>query len=390
LSLFDTGLAAVRSLGRRGLPVVGFDHVAAHVGFASRYGRFELGPDPVTEGPALLERLVALGQSLDRRGVLFPASDAYVLFLSRYREALAPYFHMALADPAVIEGLVDKRRQYDMARAAGLEIPDTAAPTGPHDLARVQEAIRFPALIKPCYSHLGMNALARRKALRVDRPEELPRHFAALFASGQSFLVQSIVPGPNTHHFKVCAYLSRTGEALVHFTMRKIRQYPADFGVGSLVESIRDPELVDLGMRFFRHIRYRGIGSIEFKRDERDGRLKLIELNPRLWQQNALASACGVDFAWVQYADLTGGAGPWPESFRTGVRWLDLERDARTCFALYRAGELDLASWLRSYLGTRVFAKFAWDDPGPWLRSLSQGFRTPAPEAAPRPVACVP
>ena len=48
------------------------------------------------------------------------------------------------------------------------------------------------------------------------------------------------------------------------------------------MRSVHDPELVELGLRSFRAIGYRGVGSIEFKRDDRDGRLKMIELDLRL------------------------------------------------------------------------------------------------------------
>jgi hypothetical protein len=51
--------------------------------------------------------------------------------------------------------------------------------------------------------------------------------------------------------------------------MRKLRQYPVDFGVGTLMESVAEPELAALGLRFFNAMGWRGPGSIEFKRDGR-------------------------------------------------------------------------------------------------------------------------
>jgi predicted ATP-grasp superfamily ATP-dependent carboligase len=47
------------------------------------------------------------------------------------------------------------------------------------------------------------------------------------------------------------------------------------------VQSVEYPELLALGKAFFKKIGYRGVGSAEFKLDDRDGTLKLIELNPR-------------------------------------------------------------------------------------------------------------
>jgi len=133
------------------------------------------------------------------------------------------------------------------------------------------------------------------------------------------------------------------------------------------------PELAELGWRFLKGIDYRGITSIEFKRDDRDGRLKLIELNPRLWQQNAQATACGVNFPLIQFRDLTGSA-PSPQlRFKEGVRWLDLQADFQAFWAYRRAGELSTLAWLRSIAGARSFATFALDDPGPFLKAHEYG-----------------
>ena len=48
------------------------------------------------------------------------------------------------------------------------------------------------------------------------------------------------------------------------------------------------------------------MSQVEFKRDPRDGRFKLMEMNPRLWLWHGLAAALGVDFARIAYFDLLG------------------------------------------------------------------------------------
>src|SRR5512134_3854771 len=81
LSLFDTGLGVVRSLGRAGVPVIGLDSNPVMPGFASRYCQARLSPDPVSHPEALLDFLIKEGEQLDEPGILMPASDAYVLFM---------------------------------------------------------------------------------------------------------------------------------------------------------------------------------------------------------------------------------------------------------------------------------------------------------------------
>ena len=58
--------------------------------------------------------------------------------------------------------------------------------------------------------------------------------------------------------------------------------------------------------RLLRAIGFHGVSQVEFKRDPRDGRFKLMEINPRLWQWHGLAAALGVDFPRIVYLDLMG------------------------------------------------------------------------------------
>lgn len=376
LSLFDTGLGAVRSLGRVGIPVIGLDCDADMPGFKSRYCTPKLCPHPVHEPQRLVEFLAEEGKQLDQPGVLFPASDAFVLFLSRYRDDLGAYYRFILPAAEVVEAVVNKRRQYELAEQVGTPYATTCYPETIEDMQRIANQVDYPAFIKPNYGHLWREWFGgTHKGFKVHTPEELIARFEEILPTGLQVMVQSIILGPNTNHFKVSAYIGQSGEPLAVFTLRKIRQYPTEFGVGTVVESLRYPELVELGLKFFQAIGYRGIGSIEFKLDDRDGRLKMIELNPRLWQQNIQATDCGMNFPLIQYLDLTGQSPPPQTAFKEGVRWFDAMADFQSFWSYFRRGELSPWAWVRSWIGARSFATFAWDDLGPFLKANRYGLK---------------
>lgn len=376
LGLFDTGLGAARSLGRSGLKVLGLDPDRRMPGFASRFCESAVCPEPVTNPDGVVEQLLRLRGTLESPVVLFPSSDAFVLLVSRRRNSLREGFLMALPDAGIVEATLDKRRQYEMAAATGTPFPATYWPQTVEDGSRIGREVAFPALIKPCRGHLWRERFGgNHKGFRVDNAGQLEERLGEVLPTGLDVVVQAVIPGPNTNHFKVCAYIDERGEALAIFTLRKIRQYPTDFGVGTLVESIHYPELVELGLKFLRGIGYRGIGSAEFKRDERDGALKLIELNPRLWQQNILATDCGINFPLIQYLDLTGQH-PKPQTeFKEGVRWFDAMADFQAFWSYFRRGELSIGAWVRSWIGARSFATFALDDLRPFLRANEYGLK---------------
>ena len=79
LGLFDTGLAAVRALGRARVPVYGFDASPSEFGFHSRYGSHALCPDPVSEPHELVRFLLDRARQCAEPPILYPTSDAFVV-----------------------------------------------------------------------------------------------------------------------------------------------------------------------------------------------------------------------------------------------------------------------------------------------------------------------
>jgi predicted ATP-grasp superfamily ATP-dependent carboligase len=86
-------------------------------------------------------------------------------------------------------------------------------------------------------------------------------------------------------------------------------------------EAVWVPEVVEASLQLLRSFGYHGLSQVEFKRDARDGRYKLMEINPRLWQWHGLASACGVDLPRIAYADLIGKTPPDAHMNGNGKRW---------------------------------------------------------------------
>lgn len=365
LGLFDTGLSAVRSLGRHGIPVIGMDFNPGHAGFGSRFGTPKRCPHPDHQPEELLAFLLDEGRRLEQPGILLPASDAFVLFASRYRDPLSRYFRFNLPAPTIIEACVDKRLQYELAERAGCRVPRTFHVASWQEVERIRDRVRYPAFIKPCVSHLWAERFPV-KGFHVRTHEEMMARFGEILPSGLKVLVQELIPGPESNICEVYAYFDRQSQPRASFTLRKIRQNPPEFGVGSMVESLEHPALLEAGLTFLRNIGYQGIASIEFKEDERDGSIQLIELNPRIGQQTILATDCGVNLPLTYYHDLLGLPLEAPKTFQTGRRWMDAQRDFKSFLAYQKRGELDLKAWLRSCASVRSFSKFAWDDPGPF------------------------
>lgn len=368
------GLGAVRSLGKLGIPVVGIDWESNAPGFRSRLCESIRCAHPVRDPVAVLELLLQEGKRLERSTVMLPTTDHFVLFMSRHREALAERFLFALPDPQIVESILNKRLQYELAERIGIPFPQTFYPRNLDELAAIRNLVEYPALLKPYYSH-EWQAIFDNKGFQVDSPSELEERFSAILPHRQPAMVQSLVLGPSSNYYKAYAYIDAENRPLAIFTARRLRQFPIDFGTTSSEKSEWHDDVARLGVELFRRVNYRGPGEVEMKRDDRDGQFKLIELNPRLWGQNSLATYCGVNFPLITYLDLTG-QGPRPRArFREGITWLDAVNDFQAFWIHFRRGELSPGQWARELLQVRAFAYFDWRDPLPFLAAIDYGLK---------------
>jgi predicted ATP-grasp superfamily ATP-dependent carboligase len=366
LDMGPTGLGIARALGREGIPVVGMDNDSYATGLKSRYCKPVVTFDPSKEPKEALKILLNEGKKLPQAGILYPASDAFVLLVSRFRKELSEYFRLALPSEEIIEATINKRKLYELAERVGIPHPETQYPDSMQDVEAIKDQFEYPVFIKPHYSHIWSQKY-KNKGFKVTNSEELVEKFRAIFEAKLDAMVQSIVIGPASNLFQVHAYFSEKHEPLVTYVARKLRQYPNEFGVGTYRETIHNEELLHLGIKLLREIRYRGPGYVEFKKDERDGQYKMIELNTRYGTGVILLACAGVNIPLVQYMDLTGEPPLKPIDYKDGVKSLDATIDVFAFCELNRKGELPLLTWLKSILNVDCHAHFAWDDMRPFL-----------------------
>jgi len=87
---------------------------------------------------------------------------------------------------------------------------------------------------------------------------------------------------------------------------RRIREWPHCYGNGCMIESIVEPELEEITTKLVKKIGYHGIVDAEFKKDLKDNKFKIIEINPRCWMQNGFPTSCGINFPYMAYMDAIG------------------------------------------------------------------------------------
>jgi predicted ATP-grasp superfamily ATP-dependent carboligase len=118
-------------------------------------------------------------------------------------------------------------------------------------------------------------------------------------------------------------------------------------------------------MRLLEVTGHHGAATVEFRKDPRDGRFVLMEINVRTVSGQELVTRSGLDVPLIAYRDAMGLPVSVPPPRR--VRWFRFGLDFRAFRDLRQARALTTLQWLATVLPSRSFAYFAWDDPMPFL-----------------------
>lgn len=365
------GLAIVRSLGRHGVPTCVVDDERSIARF-SRYTTHYERVSELRQDRATVETLLEVGR---RRGldgwVVYPTREELVAALSRSRDELSAIFRIPTPEWDVVQWAWDKRKTQELAERASIPTARTWWPDDRAALAAIAEKASWPVILKPAIKEHFLYATGD-KAWRVDTAAELAARFdeAAAITGPQEMMVQELIPGDGRHRFAFCSFF-KDGESVASMVARRTRQHPPDFGRAStFAETVAMPEVEELGTRFLREIGYYGLVEVEFMLDPRDGRFKLLDVNPRTWGYHSIGPRAGVDFPWLLFADQVG-LPIEPARAEPGIRWVRLLTDIPTALDEFRRGTLTPRAYFRSLRRANVEAVFMRDDPLPGLAELA-------------------
>lgn len=371
--VFGTGLTvlgAIRLLHRSGTP---FWVVGDGGELAGRSRWFRTAP-PSTSGADPAKDLAGYLSGLPfERAVLLPCSDAWVQRVAAVAARVGPRFVASVAASETLERLVDKWHLAEILQELGLPHPRTVAIAATQDPDSVPEEVLKGAFMKPRDS-LNFFAKFGVKAFRISSRAQLRECLGRLAGTGLEVQLQEYVPGPPSNHYFVDGFRDRTGRVTGTQARRRMRMYPPDFGNSTSFESIPPSDVqpaVDEMTRLLAHLKFRGVFSAEFKRDERDGVFRLIEVNVRPWWYVEFAGRSGMDVTAMVVRDALGETvEPAPPS-RAGRRCVYPYYDYFACREGLRDGTLTPGEWLWSWASAEQ-PVFRWSDPWPAVSASAQ------------------
>lgn len=355
-------LAVARSFGRHGIKVGYFSAVRS----VAQHCRYVTHNVP-WQGPGHADALDLLFAAADRLGMngwlLLPAGDAEVQFVARNFDAVSARFKLVTQDWPALERLNNKAQLYRLADTLGIDYPRVFAD------GVVADEVRLPVVIKPSSTEKS-NPLTRAKAWKAETAEDYAQKFALAtqYMGPGGFVVQELIPGGGESQYSY-AGLWNHGVEVCGLTARRSRQFPAEFGTSPFVETTEQPRVLAEAQALLKAVNYHGLVEVEFKLDAREDRLKLLDVNTRIWAWIGLGAAAGLDFPLLAAA-LAIGTLEGPITPRYGASWVRAIPNALSLVqSLQRTQRFGYAA-ARSLSPRAGPAILALDDPMPALMEL--------------------
>ena len=351
-----TPLGTLRALAALHLPV--FCHTNA--GDLVTNSRF-FSPAPLASGTSDLATL--LTSTTIRDAVLFPCSDGWVRQVCALPAELRIRFPASVPTLEVADKFLDKDSFRALLEQFAIPHPRTIQLNSEADFQNIDQAHFDEMFIKPrdsqsFFSRVGV------KAWRTRSLDEARKRFLEAQQFGLSVVLQQYVQGPAHNHLFIDGFIDRERSIRALFARTRLRIYPPDFGNSTFMKSISladVPQAIDSVQRLLPAAGYRGIFSAEFKKDERDGVYRILEVNIRPWWYVGFAVNCGVNVIDLAYRDALGLPVPKVDKYPVGKNCIYPYYDYA---CLRESGQFNLISWLKDLWGAQQ-PVFCWRDPWP-------------------------
>jgi predicted ATP-grasp superfamily ATP-dependent carboligase len=307
-------VAAIRSLGRAGIPVVAVDTELLSTGRHSRYVK-SYRRSPRFDSANWSDWLLELGRDGVHRAI-YATSDAVSFAIADRREELSSAFDLYQPSLQTMMCILDKGLLHGHSRAVGIETPETWFPQSAGEAERIVRDVGGKIVAKP---RSQLCASSGAKGMMIDLAvtnrgnvyDRLFKYFGLNNGFTQRFpemampMLQRYYPEATERIYSLSGFRDKSGSHIVMRAAVKILQQPRQLGIGLCFEEADViPEVAQQTIRLCERIGYYGAFELEFIVAQ--GRMLLIDFNGRFYNQLAFDIARGMDLPGMVYAGATG------------------------------------------------------------------------------------
>lgn len=221
--------------------------------------------------------------------MVVPTVDFTAAILSENKEEFSQYAKVMSNDWNIYQIAGDKNKT--MAVCAEIDVPHPRTVQNVESLeAVVNSGIHFPIVVKPC---TGYGAIGFKK---VDSAAELHKLFEGKKENYSNYVFQEYIPQTDIQ-YECAMFIDGNNEVKTSLVFSKNRWFPVNGGSSTLNITVDRPDIVESCSKLLKSINWRGPADIDLIQDPRDGKAKIMEINPRVSGSVKIVFVSGVDQA---------------------------------------------------------------------------------------------
>lgn len=332
-------------------------------------------PHPAKDQKAAFDGLMRIADTHGDGLPLFYTNDAQLKMIIDNAGIIKERFKILLPEDRLLASSMDKNLFTKLVKEFDLPVP----PTFHMDEINKAEDLDYPVIIKPTSrvhwfkSKLISEIGAQQKIVLVKNETEFKHFQEKLFDEKIEYIVQKYIYGTEANILSFHSFYDQNSNPLGHYCGRKIRTYPYDYGLSCYLKLIKNEDVTNTSLDILKRLKFKGPIKIDYKLDEKSGKIYLLELNTRYNMWHYIGARAGINLPAIAYKYLeTGNAVKIPTNYRTDLKWLSAFQDILTFRDMKKRQLISTAAWLSSLRGKKIYQTYAPDDLRPVLYAVMQ------------------
>jgi len=245
----------------------------------------------------------------DKKILLLGCGDNYLELISENKpnypeHVIAPYI-----DIDFLHTLIHKEQFYQLCEKHGVDYPATYIFRKEMPMDSVPP---FPApfILKPSNGvEYWQNPFpGQNKAFKADSVERMHQILRDVYASGytDTMIIQDFIPGDDTFMRVLTNYSDQQGKVQMMCLGHVLLEEHTPHGIGNhaVIITESDVTFMDQIRSLLEEINYVGFSNLDIKYDQRDGKYKVFEINPRQGRSNFYVTGSGCNIAALVVKDV--------------------------------------------------------------------------------------
>jgi predicted ATP-grasp superfamily ATP-dependent carboligase len=346
-----------RYLGKKDLDIYAVgNHNKAIVSFSKYCKKYYSVPFSDDDSYLSSIKNIITNHSID---LIIPVGFQNTLFFAKNKEYFSTITHIEIAGLSSVEIALNKQKTYSLAEELGIPYPQTLYPEDMDKLLEMGDRIGYPLVIKGLFE-AGSNIVAF-----VDNRNELNNKYLKLckennISNNSLPMLQKYVTGNDTNFFGFNV-LYQYGNCKRIFIQRRVRK-ATNIGTASCADtSIPDwitTEIKNSGLKIMDNLHWHGVACLEFKLDDTDKKIKLIEINPKFWTSTEMSLVAGVNFPYYLCQIAEGKELEYSEEYNNLKFHFSLSSDLKQTLFNPRS----IPSYIKDCINPRVKSNLDWCD----------------------------